>query len=74
MSMTSSGPICDICGDYILLEPINFFSCKGIAKTLHAHDKCKLSVEAAAGDWKRLPDGPLRKAFEQAEEQGKVNA
>ena len=62
--ITQHGPMCDVCGDYILLDKsINPFNCKGIKQTLLAHDKCKPKVEAAT-KWEQLPEGPLRRVFE----------
>lgn len=71
MAITSSGAICDVCGKYILpIDPeerVNTFSCAGFARELHCDNACKLILQAAfkAGDWKQLPDGPLRTAFEE---------
>ena len=65
--ITQHGPKCDVCGDYILLDKgINPFSVVGIERELHSHDKCKLRVEAAT-EWRQLPEGPLRQAFEAQE-------
>ena len=74
MTITSSGLICDVCGEYILLDEAQPFSVKGINGMLHCHvgrigDRvCLQELEDAleAGDWEKLPDGPLRKAFEEA--------
>lgn len=73
MTITSSGPKCDICGDFILpgmSESVNPFKCKGIKHMLHCHDDCKPKVVKAleAKDWKMLPKGPLRTAFEKDED------
>lgn len=68
MTLTQHGPRCDVCSDYILLDKsINPFSVEGIGQELHCHDKCKpLVLEAMAKkDWKLLPIGPLRKAYEE---------
>lgn len=72
MSITSSGAKCDICGNFILpgmSESVNPFTCKGIKETLHCHDDCKPKVLDALKekDWKKLPQGPLRIAFEKEE-------
>lgn len=64
--ITQSGPQCDVCGKFILLDrSINPFTIPGISGTLLAHDKCKVFVEGKR-DWRQLPDGPLRKVFEEA--------
>lgn len=73
MAITSSGAICDICGSYILpgiSKLVHPFKCKGIDKMLHCDDKCKIILEKALekGNWKLLPDGPLKKVFENQEE------
>lgn len=72
MTITKSGAKCDICGDFILpgmSESVNPFRCKGIEHMLHCHDDCKPKVQEALKekDWKLLPEGPLRIAFEQNE-------
>jgi predicted RNA-binding Zn-ribbon protein involved in translation (DUF1610 family) len=73
--ITSSGPKCDVCGNYILpLDPeerVNFFDCAQIPeRQLHACNKCKALLEALPqgeeGNWKQLPDGPMRQAFQKA--------
>lgn len=71
MTLTSSGPKCDVCGGFIILDKsINPFSVSGIGQTLHCHDRCKLEVMKAylKSDWKILPEGPLKKAFQDHEE------
>jgi len=66
--ITSSGVRCDVCGEYILLDNYQEFGVKGIEGTLHCHaSTCKKDLQAAAGDWEKLPAGPLREAFERAE-------
>lgn len=72
MTITSSGAICDVCGKYILpgtSDLVHPFKCQGIDKMLHCDDKCLIILKEALGkeDWKLLPDGPLRKAFEDNE-------
>jgi hypothetical protein len=69
MSITSSGLVCDICGKYILPlfdETYERFSCKGIAHELQCHIPCKQAIVDAGKEWEKLPDGPLRQAFEKA--------
>jgi hypothetical protein len=66
--ITSSGPRCDVCGEYILPfldKSVNPFCITGIEGTLLCHDKCKLVVLEAMEkkDWKLLPDGPIRQCF-----------
>ena len=66
MTITSSGVMCDVCGKFILFEEYQEFSVHGIEKRLHCDMKCKQLLIDAGTDWEKLPDGPLRKAFEQA--------
>lgn len=63
--------MCDVCGKYILpLNPdelVNTFSVAQIPdKELHCDNACKDAVLNCGGDWQKLPDGPLRKAYEEA--------
>ncbi len=53
--------------EILLGKKVQSFSLDGFEATLFAHNKCtevvkKLS-QGADGNWKELPDGPLRKAF-----------
>lgn len=73
MTITSSGPWCDVGGHYILpLDPeelVHGFRLEGISSDLDAcneHFKM-LKVASEAGDWHLLPEGPLRSAFENQE-------
>lgn len=70
MTITACGPICDVGGEYILLDLMQAFSVVGIKATLHCceHHKEVLTAATAADSWKALPEGPLRRAFEKAEE------
>lgn len=74
--ITSSGAKCDVCGKFILpinpVEMVHSFSVKGIDQTLHCDNGCKEILLKAGKDWKKLPDGPLREAFEKAEKQDKT--
>ncbi len=69
--ITSSGAVCDVCGQYILpLDPeerVHSFTVTGITRTLHCGNRCKQALLDAGSDWTKLPDGPLRTAFEEAE-------
>ena len=70
MTLTSSGPRCDVCGRYILpgsSEAVNFFGVAQIPdETLCCHDECKAAVLTAGDDWTALPSGPLRSVYERA--------
>jgi len=67
MGITSSGPMCDVCGKYILPidpnEKVHSFSVKGVEQGLICDSACKVRVETCGGDYKKLPEGPLRVAF-----------
>jgi hypothetical protein len=65
MTLTSSGPVCDVCGRYILLEPVHEFTANVTTAALHSHGDCKRLVEAAS-DWRELPEGPLKRAYQEA--------
>lgn len=67
MTITSSGPVCDVCGKYILLDKtMEWFSVEGISGKLCCHMKCKPDLVYAIDnkDWTLLPPGPLRDVFE----------
>lgn len=68
--INSSGAICDVCGQYILpIDPeerVHEFTVKGIEWVLHCDNACKQKVIEAGTDWTKLPEGPLRRAFETA--------
>lgn len=64
--------MCDVCGKYIMPinpnELVNTFSVAQIpGKELHCDNKCKQAIQDCGGDWQKLPDGPLRKAYEEAQ-------
>ena len=70
--ITSSGPKCDVCGNYILpIDPdevVHSFGVSGIKETLHCDNRCKEILNSIGNDWTKLPAGPLRKVFEEANE------
>ena len=68
MTITSSGMKCDICGKYIFFNDYQEFSVKAIGdQRLHCCTPgCKQALVDAGNDWKRLPEGPLRTAFDEA--------
>jgi hypothetical protein len=70
--ITSSGVICDVDGQYILPltedEQVHHFIAAGIKKELHCCSQCMellTSLKGVENGWKQLPDGPLRKAYEE---------
>jgi hypothetical protein len=74
VSITSSGLVCDVCGKHILPifdESYERFSVRGIGHELQCHNACKQSLVDAGGDWEKLPEGPLRKAFSVAAAEAK---
>ena len=76
MSLTQCGPICDVGGEYILLESMGKFSVEGISQILFYCESHKAALEAAAGTGRLedLPSGPLREAFEKATLEGEAHA
>lgn len=82
--ITSSGVICDVCGNYILplrsmlgleeTERVNEFKVKGINETLHCDNKCKQLLLSINNDWTKLPkEGRLYKAFDERNKRGEDN-
>lgn len=64
-----SGAICDVCGKHILPifdDDCNPFSCGDFEGTLFCHTKCKPFIleMSEKKDWKVLPEGPMRTAYE----------
>ena len=70
MTQTSHGPRCDVCDQYILGltdgDMLLRFSVTAIEGTLDCHVRCRASVEGCEGDWTKLPEGPLRRAYAEA--------
>lgn len=70
MSITSSGLVCDVCGKHILPifdESYERFGVRGVDRELSCHNECKQYLIDAGKEWKMLPEGPLRQAFNDAE-------
>ena len=80
MAYTSSGPRCDVCAEYILLEDVYRFEVTWIKGLLIAHEKCHGECANALAEGNagidKLPEGPLKKALlkyaEEIEEHGGV--
>ena len=73
MTQTSSGPVCDVCGEYILLEDVYIFGVKGVGiddRKLQCHKKCE-TVLKECKKWEDLPDGPLRRGWEKVMKEDK---
>lgn len=68
---------CAVCGEtfvtkILLGQGVESFSVKGIPQRLYGHDTCmdKLrEITSTGNDWRKLPPGPLRKAFEEQEKE-----
>ena len=63
---------CAICGkpflaEILLWKTVKSFSVNGCDQTLFGHDKCLNDLKKVKV-WKELPEGPLRKAYENREE------
>ena len=59
---------CVVCGKSFVSEvlagkKIDMMRVRGIDTNLPLHRKCKKSLPSD-GDWKKLPEGPLRREFE----------
>jgi len=72
MTLSSSGFICDVCGQYILGltedDLVHPFKLSVFKNRLDGCNVCiKIVKELDGKDWKSLPDGPLRKAYEKFE-------
>ena len=70
MTITQSGPICDVCGKYILPfgdERVNSFQLNCIAAELHCCNGCadKVKKMCETQDFDILPDGPLKKCLKE---------
>lgn len=76
MTITEHGLSCDVCNDYILLEPSgNPFRIFGV-EGLHAHEKCKRTILSLDIKeplfWRNLPDGRVRQLAEDIHERAAV--
>ena len=72
MTLTSSGYNCDFCGKYILglcnKDKVYPIKLKGFTQMVDACCDClEIVKNITDGDWKKLPDGRVRKAFEEQE-------
>jgi hypothetical protein len=69
MTITSSGLVCDVCGNYIMPWDGDYMVLKvtGIEAELHCDPRCTERLTAAGNDWTQLPAGPLRTVFEKHE-------
>jgi hypothetical protein len=65
--------MCGLCGDGFLMEimlgkRVQTIEITGFDKDVCLHDKCMAVLEANGPDWRSLPDGPLRRAYANADE------
>ena len=63
--------ICALCGDSFLAEilmgkMVQTVEIEGMDKDVCLHGKCLKVLEANGPDWRTLPEGPLRRAYEKA--------
>lgn len=63
--------MCAICGETFIAEilfgkRVQTIGVEGFDKDLCVHDKCMKVLETNGPDWRTLPDGPMRRAYEKA--------
>jgi hypothetical protein len=63
--------MCALCGDTFMLEillgrNVQTVEIEGFDKDVCLHLKCVEVLEKNGSDWRTLPDGPLRRAYEKA--------
>jgi hypothetical protein len=56
----------------LLGDGIEEFGIKGIQNRMHCDDKCKQLLIECGNDWKKLPEGPLKKVFAEQSAKGLV--
>ena len=66
--------VCGLCGEGLIAEIllgkcVQTVEVVGFDKDVCLHDKCLAVLQQNGTDWRTLPDGPLRKAFERASQQ-----
>ena len=63
--------MCALCGETFMAEillgkKISTVEIVGMDKDICLHEKCLKVLEQNGPDWHRLPEGPLRRAYEKA--------
>jgi hypothetical protein len=63
--------MCALCGDTFLAEilmgkRVQTVEIEGMDKDVCLHDKCLTVLKKNGSDWRTLPEGPLRRAYEKA--------
>lgn len=66
--------MCALCGgsfvaEVLLGREVQVIGVKGFDMDMCVHDKCADVLKQNGSDWRTLPDGPLRQAFENASQQ-----
>ena len=61
--------LCALCGDTFMLEillgkRVQIIEVEGMDKDVCVHDKCLTVLRRNGPDWRTLPEGPLRRAYE----------
>ena len=61
--------MCALCGDTFLVEillgtMVHRLEIVGMDKDVCLHEKCMKVLENNGPDWRALPDGPLRRAYD----------
>lgn len=63
--------LCPLCGETFIMEiclgkTVQVVGVEGFNKDMCFHDKCLEVLRKNGPDWRTLPEGPLRKAFEKS--------
>lgn len=63
--------MCALCGEGFMLEilmgtNVQTVEIEGMDKDVCLHDKCLKVLKDNGKDWRTLPEGPLRRAYEKA--------
>lgn len=64
--------MCAICGGTFLAEillgkRVQMVEIVGMDKDVCVHDKCMTVLQTNGPNWRNLPEGPLRRAYQEAE-------
>jgi len=70
--------MCALCGDTFMLEillgkKVQRLEIAGMDKDVCVHAKCLTVLEKNGPDWRTLPEGPLRRAYEKAATEPKAD-
>ena len=71
--------LCALCGDTFLAEillgkKVQTVEIEGMDKDVCLHSKCFEVLKKNGPDWRNLPEGPLRRAYEKAAQKGDSSA